>query len=104
MKKYINQYRTETIRGENNKKIRNVIYTGDYYKITKEKTARKVFFIVLLTGSTPYLSRLFYGASLCGRAFKYAQQQSILCGTSVCHFIFPGNLFCDGSLYIQQGA
>ena len=48
MKKYINQYRTETIRGENNKKIRNVIYTGDYYKITKEKTARKVFFIDML--------------------------------------------------------
>ena len=42
MKKYINQYRTETIRGENNKKIRNVIYTGDYYKITKEKQPKNI--------------------------------------------------------------
>ena len=45
MKKYINQYRTETVRGENNKKIRNVIYTGDYYEVKKEKVKRKDFFL-----------------------------------------------------------
>ena len=45
MKKYINQYRTETVQGENNKKIRKIIYTGDYYEVKKEKAKRKDFFL-----------------------------------------------------------
>ncbi|MCI7813976.1 MAG: hypothetical protein SO016_08140 [Lachnospiraceae bacterium] len=43
MKKYIKQYRTETTRNEKNKKVRRVIYTGDYYEVKKEKAKRESF-------------------------------------------------------------
>lgn len=45
MKKYTKQYRTETTRNENNKKVHTVIYTGDYYEIKKESAKREWFSI-----------------------------------------------------------
>lgn len=44
MKKYTKQYRTETTIDKNNKKVRNIVYTGDYYEVKKEKAERKWFF------------------------------------------------------------
>ena len=93
MKKYINQYRTETIRGENNKKIRNVIYTGDYYKITKEKTARKVFFI-----SAVFFMALHFAAGLLNtpssRVFYVVLPYAIL--------FFPGIYFVMGAFTFNR--